>query len=165
MKLAFLVLAVSFGATQAKDVVRGGGRALQGEFSMSSDLTTAGFQAGSPGPTTSKSGKQSKGQKYCLPADACDGIEALFEEKGCVDAIQNNPFDECYTLSALEELALELIPNCVLLWIYGQITWCGVGNDYALSDSASSGGAAVFGVKMEDFNDFARANLPEGFTS
>jgi hypothetical protein len=72
MKLAFLVLAVSFGATQAKDVVRGGGRALQGEFSMS----MAGFEAADEEPvdyptefpTLSKSSKSTKSSKFskCL---------------------------------------------------------------------------------------------------
>jgi hypothetical protein len=71
MKLAFLVLALSFGATQAKDVVRGGGRALQGEFSMS----MAGFEAADEEPvdyptefptefpTLSKSSKSTKSSK------------------------------------------------------------------------------------------------------
>jgi len=149
---------------------------------MSSDLTAAGFQAAGTSPTyellwgspanptvqpTSKSGKSplsksSKSTQYCLPDDTCAGIYDLFVEKGCAAAITNNPFDDCYTLSALEELALELIPNCVLLYIYGyQVTECGVEPDTTGLESASGG--TMFGVNMEDLNDLARANIPAGF--
>jgi hypothetical protein len=206
MKLTLLLplLAVSFETTHAKDVFRGknGGRsrALQDEFSLPSDISVAGIESEParldskssasdicPGVirSGSKSGKSAKnGDEYCLDENCgtCVGLITLFEEKGCYDLVTKNPLDECYTLPALEELALDQIPKCALLLLYGLLGGCvggpvcdpecygdaftSVMGQYAIdsaeSESASAGGT-LFGLKLDELSAIIRANLPADF--
>jgi hypothetical protein len=180
MKITLLLplLAMSFGTIHAKDVFRGknGGRtrALQDEFSLPSDLSVAGIVVPTSEPTffgsecpgvTSKSGKiAKKGDEYCLDeyCGRCVGLRTLFEEKGCFDLVIDDPLDECYTLPALEELALDQIPKCALLFLYGVLGGC-VDSPIAVAESESASGGTLFGIKMDDVNVFIRANLPANF--
>ena len=197
MKLTLLLplLAVSFEIAHAKDVVRGNGRrsrALQDELSLPSDLSVAGIEVADletiesaercPGVIGSnKSGKSGKnGVQYCLKKKCgrCTGLATLFKEKGCFDLLTNDPFEECYTLPALEKLALDQVPKCALLLDYAIEGGCMDGRQCpcfreAISDNMDSMDAVaesesesasddLFGIKMEDLNEFALANLPSG---
>jgi hypothetical protein len=110
---------------------------------------------------------------YCLSdyVQSCDGLQDLFINKGCYPVITDDIFREfyIYTFSDLDNLALDLIPKCVLLVIYGALIGCfyplsnRASSDIAESESASGGGT-IFGVKLNDLNELACTNLPKDFT-
>jgi hypothetical protein len=128
---------------------------------------------------SSKSGK--KGVTYCLDQDCgqCVALYTLFEEQGCWDLITEDPFDQCLALPAIEELLLNQIPKCLLLVVYGFLAGCigeeppcdptcypesaWNGADVAVAGSGSGSGT-LFGLTMNDLNDYARANLPQNIT-
>ena len=127
---------------------------------------------------SSKSGKGKKEDTYCLDQECgrCVALYTLFEEQGCWDLITNPfPFGQCLALPAIEELLLNQIPKCLLLVVYGFLAGCigGLscdptcypesawnGAEVAVAGSGSGSGT-LFGLTMNDLNDYARANLPQ----
>jgi hypothetical protein len=91
--------------------------------------------------------------------------------------ITEDPFDQCLALPAIEELLLDQIPKCLLLVVYGFLADCIGGPscdpscypesalpraDVAVAGFGSgSGSGTLFGLTMNDLNDYARANLPQ----
>lgn len=182
----------------------GRSRDLQDEFSLPSDFSVAGIEMEPtklnsksskstseptffasdecPGVIRSggKSGKSAKnGDEFCLDEDCglCVGLTTLFVEKGCVDLVTENPLEECYTLPALEELALDQIPKCALLLLYGYLGDClepvcdteCYGDAFPFLNVADAGaesaiGGTLFGLKMDDLNAIIRASLPADFS-
>ena len=128
---------------------------------------------------SSKSGKGKKEDTYCLDQECgrCVALYTLFEEQGCWDLITaEDPFDQCLALPAIEELLLDQIPKCLLLVVYGALADCIDGpkcDPTCYPDSAlpraevvavagsGSGSGTLFGLTMNDLNDYARANLPQ----
>ena len=128
---------------------------------------------------SSKSGKGKKEDTYCLDQECgrCVALYTLFEEQGCWDLITaEDPFDQCLALPAIEELLLDQIPKCLLLVVYGALADCIDGpkcDTTCYPDSAlpraevvavagsGSGSGTLFGLTMNDLNDYARANLPQ----
>jgi hypothetical protein len=128
---------------------------------------------------SSKSGKGKKEDTYCLDQECgrCVALYTLFEEQGCWDLITTeDPFDQCLALPAIEELLLDQIPKCLLLVVYGALADCIDGpkcDTTCYPDSAlpraevvavagsGSGSGTLFGLTMNDLNDYARANLPQ----
>ncbi len=132
-----------------------------------------------PSVIRGKSGKTAKnGDEFCLDEDCglCVGLTTLFVEKGCVDLVTENPLDECSTLPALKELALDQIPKCELLLLYGVLGGCleqvcdseCYGDAFPFLDVADAGAQSatdgtLFGLKMDDLNVIIRASLPADF--
>ena len=125
---------------------------------------------------SSKSGKGKKEDTYCLEQECgrCVALYTLFEEQGCWDLITKD-LDQCLALPAIEELLLDQIPKCLLLVVYGFLADCIGGpscdpscypeSAFPRSEAAvagsGSGSGTLFGLTMNDLNDYARANLPQ----
>jgi hypothetical protein len=129
---------------------------------------------------SSKSGKGEKGDTYC-PGEACGRCVALFtlfEEQGCWDLIAGAFLKQCLALPAIEELLFDQIPKCLILFAAGYVGDCvndDLSNEQQCADDcypdsafpqvavagSGSGSGTLFGLTMNDLNDYARANLPK----